>query len=58
MRLSVLYALTSPVFGNMSDKTIEPETVRFFRADNFWLPFFIHRTCRTCTVMKLDSQFH
>ena len=40
MRLSVLYALTSPVFGNMSDKTIEPETVRFFRADNFWLPFF------------------
>ena len=58
MRPLVLYVLTSPVFGNMSNKTIEPETVRFFCADNFWLTLFIHRTCRTCTVMKLDSQFH
>ena len=36
-------------------KTSKLETVRFFCTDNFW---FTHKTCRMCTVMKLDSQFH
>ena len=58
MRRLVLYALTLPVFGNMSNKTIEFETVRFFCATNFLVDRFVYRTCRTCTVMKLDSQFH
>ena len=36
-------------------KTSKLEAVRFFCTDNFW---FTHKTCRMCTVMKLDSQFH
>ena len=41
MRRLVLYALTLPVFGNMSNKTIEFETVRFFCATNFLVDRFV-----------------